>query len=159
MRAFRVGFGVALLLILFQTSPSPSLAGEKFLEFERFRGIPVAGVAIRGIPGGGAPWTITEGQARLDDDGTLEVEVVGLVLAAGPSAGTNPINQFIATLSCVNADGTVNNINTNPVPATSTGDARIKQVITRPNTCLGPIVFVRGVIPARGNPWFAISGF
>lgn len=154
MTALRVLLSVALLLL----SALPVLAGEALFEFERLRGIPTAGLAIRNIPGGGLPWRIARGEARLDQDGALRVEVEGLVLAAGPSAGTNPVPQFIATLSCLNADGTINNISTAPVPATSTGDARIEEVVTLPDTCLGPIVFVRGVV-APIPRWFAISGF
>lgn len=154
MNASRVLLSVALLL----TFAFPALAGEALFEFERLRGIPTANLTVRDIPGGGAPWTIAKGEARLDDDGTLKVEVEGLVLAAGPRAGTNPIGEFIATLSCLNADGTINNISTQPVPATSTGDATIEEVLALPATCLGPIVFVRGVV-APTPRWFAISGF
>ena len=154
MSVLRVLCSLALVL----TSVAPALAGEALLEFQRLRGIPTAGLAVRDIPGGGVPWTIARGEARLDENGILKVEGEGLVLAAGPSAGTNPIGEFIATLSCLNADGTINNINTQPVPATPTGDARIEEVLVLPATCLGPIVFVRGVV-APIPRWFAISGF
>ncbi len=150
--------GVLLSALFLLTSALPVLAGEALFEFERLRGIPTPKLAVRNIPGGGAPWTIARGEARLDQDGTLKVEVEGLVLAAGPRAGTNPIPQFIATLSCLNADGTINNISTQPVPATSTGDARVEEVLTLPDVCLGPIVFVRGVVSPTPR-WFAISGF
>lgn len=150
MSVFRIFLSVALLL----TSAVPSLAGEALFEFEGLRGIPTAGLAVRNIAGGGVPWTISRGEARLDEDGTLKVEVEGLVVAA---TGVNPVGQFIATLSCLNADGTINNINTSPVPATSTGDARIEEVLTLPATCLGPIVFVGRLSPTQR--WFAISGF
>ncbi len=147
---------VALIFTVLLASALPALAGESLFEFERLRGIPTAGLTIRDIIGGGVPWTIDRGEAKLNEDGTLKVEVQGLVLAAGPSAGTNPIPQFVATLSCQNADGSVNNITTEPVPATSTGDARIEEVLTLPDTCLAPIVFVQGFPNLR---WFAISGF
>ncbi len=157
MREVRVGLSIALLLIILPTSTVPALAGDTLFEFERLRGIPVAGKIVRGLTGGGLPWKIAQGQARLDQDGTLEVEVEGLVLAAGPSVDTNPIGEFIATLSCLNADGVnFTNISTSPVPATVTGDASIKEVLTLPDICLAPIVFVQGFPSLR---WFAISGF
>jgi hypothetical protein len=131
----------------------PALAGESLFEFERFRGIPTGGLAIRNIAGGGVPWSIDQGEAKLDEDGTLKVEVEGLVITA---TGVNPVSQFVATLSCLNADGIINNIRTNPVPATSTGDAQIEEVLALPDTCLAPIVFVQGFPNLR---WFAISGF
>lgn len=146
--------GVAASMIF----SGPVVAGDTLVDFEQLRGIPTGGLTIRDIPGGGLPWTIRRGQAQLAADGTLRVEVEGLVLAAGPNAGTNPVAEFIATLSCLNANGTLNNLNTAPVPATSTGDASIEETLTLPDTCLGPIVFVRGVL-APTPRWFAISGF
>ncbi len=145
---------VVLTLILWLAFAVPALAGESLFEFERFRGIPTGGLAIRNIAGGGVPWSIDQGEAKLEEDGTLKVGVEGLVLAP-PRAG-NPAPQFMATLSCLNADGTINNIDTQPVPATTTGDARIEEVLTLPATCLAPIVFVQGFPNLR---WFAISGF
>ncbi|MBI2493408.1 MAG: hypothetical protein HY616_03675 [Candidatus Rokubacteria bacterium] len=151
MRVFRMLAVVTVLL-----SPVVAHADEALVEFETLRGIPVAGVAIRNIAGGGLPWAIQRGEAKLEEDGTLKVEVEGLVLAAGPAAGTNPVAQFIATLSCQNADGTINNMSTAPVPASSAGDARIRERLTLPEVCLGPMVFVQGFPNLR---WFAVSGF
>jgi hypothetical protein len=129
----------------------PAAAGESLFKFERLRGIPTGGLAIREIAGGGVPWTLSRGEARLQPDGTLKVEVEGLV-----TTGVNPVSTFFATLSCQNADGITNNISTQTVPASSTGDARIEEVLTLPSVCLGPMVFVR----SGGNGrWFAVSGF
>ncbi len=151
MRAFRW----LLICAVSLTCALPAIAGEGLFEFERLRGIPTGGLVIRNIPGGGVPWTIAEGEARLGADGALKVEVRGLVIAA---TGVNPVSQFIATLSCLNADGTINNINTNPVPATTTGDAEIEEVLTLPSTCLAPVVLVRAGL-ATNTRWFAVSGF
>lgn len=144
--------------ILLVTSAVPALAGDALFEFDRLRGIPTAGLVVRDIPGGGVPWTISRGEARLTEDGTLTVEVEGLVLAAGPSAGTNPVPFFKATLSCLNADGTVNNTSTQPAPATSTGDSRVEEQLALPEVCLAPIVLVRAAT-ATNTRWFAVSGF
>lgn len=155
MRALRAFLTVAVLL----AATLPARAGDETLfEFERLRGIPTAGLNVRDIPGGGLPWTIRKGEAKLGTDGTLKVEVEGLVLAAGPNAGTNPVAMFMATLSCLDAAGSIRNISTAPVPASAAGDARIEQVLALPETCLGPIVFVRAGLPTNTR-WFAISGF
>jgi hypothetical protein len=37
---------------------------------------------IAGVPSGGAPWVVGRGRARLESDGSLEIEVTGLLLAA-----------------------------------------------------------------------------
>src|SRR6266849_3393444 len=49
---------------------------------------------IRGVSGGGLPWMLSKGQGELRSNGDLEVRVRGLVLAAGPLAGTNPVPNF-----------------------------------------------------------------
>jgi hypothetical protein len=74
-------------------------------------------------------------------------------------AGINPVPQFFATLSCLDTHANVVNIDTAPVPATKEGDAKIKEVLALPETCIAPIVLVRGVAAAFSNPWFAASGF
>jgi hypothetical protein len=134
----------------------PAAAAENLVQFEELRGIPVANVVIRNIAGGGLPWSIERGDATLKSDGTLKVDVRGLVLAAGPNAGGNPIGQFIATVSCLNGDGTINNVSSAPVPASPDGDARIHETLVLPETCLAPVIFVQGFPNLR---WFAVSGF
>src|SRR5262245_59047780 len=57
------------------------------------------GTAIRGIHGGGLPWALVAAQGELSADGRLRVQVKGLVLAAGPNSGTNPIPTFRAIVS------------------------------------------------------------
>lgn len=135
-------------------------AADTVVKFERFLPISQPGVNLDDIPGGGRPWTLTSGEAKVEGDGTVRVEVAGLVLALDglPGQGTNPFAQFIATLSCRNADGTVNNLSTRPGPATPTGDFEITDRIALPSACLAPAIFVRGFNGAT-NPWFAVSGF
>src|SRR5262249_12308928 len=58
-----------------------------------------AGTAIRGIHGGGIPWALSSAHGELSADGRLRVNVRGLVLAAGPNSGTNPIPTFRAIVS------------------------------------------------------------
>ncbi|MBI2358678.1 MAG: hypothetical protein HYV04_07180 [Deltaproteobacteria bacterium] len=152
-KQIHVLFSFALFLTLLVRIGASTAQADELFEFERFRGVPNPPVTIREIPGGGAAWTIARGEARLDDGGTFKVEVEGLVLV---NTGANPVPQFFATLSCQNLDGTTNNINTQPVPATVTGDAKIEEVLILPPACLGVMVFVRS---ATNNRWFAVSGF
>jgi hypothetical protein len=146
------------------------VASNPGLRFDRLAGVPRAFVgaagAIRGVNGGGLPWVVSRGDARLDSDGTLRVEVEGLVIDPNdPIAqsrglgGTNPSAQFEAILSCEtvqNGARTVVNLATDPVDATPEGDAEIRQRLHGiPSPCLAPIVFVAS---ATGS-WFAVSGF
>ncbi len=136
----------------------------KILEFDTMVGLPQAFTGtqnpIRGINGGGLPWTISSGSGELKSNGELEVEVQGLVLAAGPNTGSNPITSFRAIVSCLKSDATIENVMTDPFPATTGpastggGDASIEASLTLPQPCIAPIVFVT----SPGGAWFAATG-
>src|SRR5215831_7053000 len=93
--------GLALILIsafFFGGSVSGAEAkGPKILQFDSMVGIPqgltgaLSQAPLRGISGGGLPWMLTDASGQLRADGHLEIEVTGLVLAAGANAGKNPI--------------------------------------------------------------------
>jgi hypothetical protein len=122
----------------------------------RLAGIPAsaAGQTLFGVVGGGAPWSLVKGRAKLFSNGRLELDVKGLVLAAGGSIGTNPIPTGQAILSC---GGTVAAMSA-AVPFSTKGDARVREKLTLPASCLGPVIFFAG-ITANGPRWFAISGW
>ncbi len=140
--------------------------GPKILQFDTMVGIPAtltgtqSQAPLRGINGGGLPWMLSDASGQLRADGQLEIEVQGLVLAAGPNAGKNPIASFRGLVSCVNADGTFTNILTDPFPATTGlasdggGDATIEADLTLPQPCIAPIIFVT----SPGGAWFAATG-
>ena len=134
--------------------------GDSLLEAKSMVGVsgPYLGTAnpIRGVAGGGAPWSIDAAKVELRSDGRLEVSVTGLVLT---NTAVNPVANFRAVLSCQTIDGMGNpavvNVSTGDFPAASTGDAIIEETLTLPSPCLAPIVFVT-------NPtgrWFAVTGF
>ncbi len=143
----------------------------EFLEFHRLTPVvaPFTGNAnpIRTLGGGGIPWKITSGSAELSATGRLAVHVRGLVLAAGPLAGTNPIANFAAILSCQSVDTSVKppvplvlSLVAGVAPATAAGDADIEATVNLPAPCIAPIVFV--AIPATSTAparWLAASGF
>ena len=127
---------------------------------------PYVGTAnpVRGVPGGGLPWVITQGKGELKGDGRVVVRVKGLVLADDPAVPanlrlTNPIANFRAIVSCLTIDGnglaSMVNVSTGNFPATSDGDARIDETLTLPTTCFAPIVFVT----TPGGAWLAVTGF
>ncbi len=147
------------LSIFFTGSVSSASAKEpKILEFDTMVGIPQALTGtqnpIRGINGGGLPWMLTSASGELSASGRLEVKVRGLVLAAGPNAGKNPIPSFRAIVSCLGSDGSVQNVMTDPFPATMTGNAKIEATVALPQPCIAPIVFVTSPTGA----WFAATG-
>jgi hypothetical protein len=160
----------ALLLLstFFAGSVSTATAKEpKILEFDTMVGVP-AGLTgaqsqapLRGINGGGIPWAIGSASGELTANGHLEINVQGLVLAAGANAGSNPSATFRGLVSCVKSDGSFQNILTDPFPATTGpasaggGNAKIEANLTLPQPCIAPIIFVT----SAGGSWFAATGF
>src|SRR5215211_9530727 len=103
---------------------SATAKGPKVLKFNSMVGVP-AGLTgaqsqapLRGINGGGIAWAVGETSGELRADGHLEISVQGLVLAAGANTGSNPSPVFRGLVSCVSSDGSVQNILTDPFPAT-----------------------------------------
>lgn len=163
-------FAAALTAIVMSAPASSQLAqadGQTILQFETMAPVtgPFVGTAnpIRGVPGGGFPWMINQAEGNLQSDGSLQVEVQGLVLArtapVPPSLqGTNPVKFFRAVVSCltVNASGSVIHLEvpTAPFPASTTGDSEIEATVSLPRPCVAPIVFVTSPTGA----WFAATG-
>jgi hypothetical protein len=146
---------------------SAGAKGPKVLKFDSMVGVPAgltgaqSQLPLRGINGGGIPWTIGEAEGELRANGHLEVQVQGLVLAAGANAGSNPSATFRVLVSCITSAGAVQNILTDPFPATTGpasaggGNAVIEADVTLPQPCIAPIIFVTS---ATGS-WFASTGF
>ncbi len=147
--------------LIAQASFAGSDRNSTVLKFKTMAGVvaPYTGPAnaIRGIPGGGVPWSIDEAHGTLKENGDLDVEVKGLIIIA---TGTNPFPTFRAVVSCQSiADGaavTVNRV-TPSFRATTTGDAKFKGTVSLPRPCIAPIVFVTD---GAGDPpaWFSATG-
>src|SRR6185503_6803993 len=141
--------------------------GPKILKFNTMVGVPAgltgvqSQVPLRGINGGGIPWTLTDAEGELRANGHLEITVQGLVLAAGANAGSNPSATFRGLVSCVKSDGSFQNILTDPFPATQGpasaggGNAEIVADLSLPQPCIAPIIFVTN---GGGAAWFAVTG-
>lgn len=153
----------------FFAGSAPRAAAKEFkiLEFDTMVGVPQtltgtqASAAFRGVNAGGLPWALTSAKGELKASGKLEVEVKGLVFAAGPNVGKNTVASFRAVVSCVKSDGSVQNVSTDPFPATTGlateggGNAEIEATLNLPQPCFAPIIF----ITSPGGAWFAVTGF
>ena len=145
------------------TVSTAAAKGPKILKFDTMVGIPagltrdLSNAPLRGINGGGVPWTIADGSGELRANGHLEISVQGLVLA---TTGSNPVGTFRGLVSCVKSDGTFDNILTGPFPATmglasaGGGNAEIVADVALPQPCIAPIIFVT----SGGGNWFAATG-
>jgi hypothetical protein len=158
--------GVITVTLLLGAQAVSAGPGAKILEAQTMVGVPAgltgaqALTPLRGIAGGGIPWTLASGKAELSATGHLEIKVRGLVLATGANAGSNPAATFRGLVSCVRADGTFANILTDPFPATTGpasaggGNSKIEATVALPSPCIAPIVFVT----SAGGSWFAATG-
>lgn len=166
MRILNVKLVVALLVVSLAASavvlvPLAAGRGGSILEFNTMTGVsgPFVGSAnpIRGVNGGGLPWAISDGHGVLLANGTLELDVHGLVFAAGPNTGSNTVPNFGAVVSCLTiSDGNaaVVNVSSELFPASASGDAHIQTRLSLPSPCIAPIVFVT----SPGGAWFAATG-
>jgi hypothetical protein len=119
-------------------------------------GIPTSmtGQTFMGAVGGGLPWRIDSGRAKLSSDGRLAVEVEGLVLAAGAKEGTNPVPTGRALVAC----GGMVVAMSDSVPFSPEGNAEVDAQVSLPASCLAPVIFFAGDTGA-GARWFAVTGF
>lgn len=145
------------------SAPAASARNPRILQFDTMIGLPSTLVLgnssgpLRGINGGGLPWTVGSAMGFLTASGHLKIEVQGLVLA---TTGANPIASFRGLVSCVQSDGSFDNIQTGLFPATTGlasaggGDADIETDVALPQPCIAPIIFVT----SPGGAWFAATG-
>jgi hypothetical protein len=111
----------------------------KVLKSDVFGSVP-DGPVLFGVKPGGAPWVIGKGEAEVRRDGSVKVEVEGLVIPTPPQNGTNPLNGIAATVYC---GGTA--VGTTKSYAFSTaGDAKFEARVAKalPSPCLAPAVLL-----------------
>jgi hypothetical protein len=150
-RSLRLLLSLTVLGALAFGSVASTVAGGPKLLDARLVGIPAGAPTLHGIAGGGAPWIVDEGKAKLFADGRLEVEVQGLTLLSG----VNPIASGRAIVTCNSVAAASSPI----VPFSPAGDAEVATVVTLPSPCLAPAVFFVGVLPTGAERWFAVTGF
>ena len=147
-RFVRLALALTVLAALALGSVSATLAGGSKVLDSRLAAIPRPGLVLDGVTGGGLPWQIEDGSARLFADGRLQVEVSGLVLV---STGVNPVAAAHAIVTC---DG-VPAATTANVPFSPAGDAEIEATVALPSPCLAPAVF----FTTGKDAWLAVTGF
>jgi hypothetical protein len=151
--------GVTGLAVVFGATAGGNTA--KVLKFERMAPVvaPFTGSTnpIRGINGGGVPWSIESGTGFLRADGRLHIEVEGLII---PALGRNPVPAFRGVVNCLTPDAPMTGVNlvTDPFPATMSGDAEIDATVDLPEMCVAPIVFVTNGTGSAPGAWFATTG-
>jgi hypothetical protein len=150
-RSIRLALSGAVLVALVIGSVATTMAGGPKVLDARMTGIPTGGLVLHGLTGGGAPWIIDAGRAKLFTDGRLEVDIEGLTLLNG----TNPIANGRAIVTCSSVAVASSPI----VPFSPTGDATVSTTVALPASCLAPAIFFSGVLPTGAERWFAVTGF
>lgn len=157
------GLLLALLAVSAPRIASAQDSGDTLVTFKGGIGvIPVTGVAangtvnlnvVRGVSPG-APWRITDLEARVTFDGHIKIEGRHLLLASGNGIGTNAGQSVHATLFCgPAATATAHNSNPAGVPLDADGNFKIDDFLSPlpPATCDNPVLLIRNV----GGVWFA----
>ena len=109
---------------------------------------------IHNVTRGGAPWVLDRGQVRLRRDGRLTLSVRGLIIPATGNAG--PVTSITASLYCGSDDDPAV-AETAPAPLSQQGNGTIRDRITLPAKCLGPIILVHP--NGSDTAYIAASGF
>jgi len=96
--------------------------------------------AIFGVTPGGVAWSISNGNVRLNANGSLRVNVEGLVVT---STNANPLPDIAASLYC---NGTLAGTS-QPARFSARGNAEIQASLSLPSGCMVPAVLLH---PATG---------
>jgi len=155
-RSLRIALVTGSLVALVVAGSTVATNGNRKVLDATLAGIPssLAGQVFMGATGGGLPWRLDAGMAKLWSDGRLVVKVEGLVFAAGPNEGRNTVPTGSALVSC----GGVVVATSEAVPFSAEGDAEVATRVSLPSSCLAPVVFFAGNTGA-GPRWFAVTGF
>lgn len=118
--------------------------------------------AIGDVGSCGKIWKLKSGEVELSDNGSLEIEVQGLVLndtTVGEFNGTpDGVDAVAAAVLCHGPNGLKVVAQTEPVPLSKTGDAKIKAKVSLPKGCVGPVVVLRERYEGKIGGWLAATG-
>jgi hypothetical protein len=110
---------------------------------------------LHNVSPGGVPWSLRRGEVAIKRNGQFALRVDGLVITGTDNPG--PVKTISASLFCGADANAAPAATTSQVPLSSDGDARIRERITLPPTCLAPIVLVH---PNGGTArYIAVSGW
>jgi hypothetical protein len=114
-------------------------------------------VAIGDVPSCGKVWKLRSGKAELERDGELDAEVKGLVLddtSTGTANGTpDGVDGVAAAVVC----GGKVVAQTDVVPLSKEGDAKIETRVSVPNDCAKPVIVLRERYEGKIGGWLATT--
>lgn len=123
---------------------------------------PANQTAIGDIGSCGKIWKLKSGEAKLSDDGKLQVEVKGLVLddpTTGEFNGTpDGVDAVAAAVICHGPNGAAVAAQTDVTPLAKNGNAKINAKVSLPESCIAPVVVLRERYDGRIGGWLAATG-
>lgn len=119
---------------------------------------PATKTAIGDVPSCGKVWKLASGEAELKKNGELEAEVKGLVLndtSTGDANGTpDGVDGVAAAVVC----GGKMAAQTDVVPLSKAGDAKVKAKVSVPSDCANPVIVLRERYEGKIGGWLAATG-
>jgi hypothetical protein len=89
---------------------------------------------------GNVGWSLDKGTVKISRSGRFDLRLDGLVITSSGTA--RPVMTVSASLFCGADTNVTPAFTTGQVPISPGGDAKIRQHVTLPATCLAPIVLV-----------------
>ena len=104
-------------------------------------------------------WKLKSGSAQLTAAGNLKVEVKGLVLndaSVGKFNGTpDGVDAVAAAVICSGPSGAAVAAQTDAVPLSKKGNAKVATKVSLPNGCEKPVIVLRERYEGKIGGWFA----
>jgi hypothetical protein len=120
------------------------------------------GTGIGDVGSCGKIWKLQSGKASLSADGRLKVEVKGLVLndvTVGEYNGTpDGVDAVAAAVICHGPAGAMVAAQTQAMPLSQKGDAKVDARVSLPNGCVGPVIVLRERYEGKIGGWLAGTG-
>jgi hypothetical protein len=120
------------------------------------------GVKVGDVNSCGKIWKLKGGHAHLSSDGKLMVEVKGLVLndaSVGEFNGTpDGVDGVAAAVLCTGVGGLAVAAQTDVVPLSKSGDAKVNAKVSVPSGCIAPVVVLRERYEGKIGGWLAGTG-
>ena len=125
---------------------------------------PQDGTAIGGVSSCGKIWNIKSGEADLDHNGKLEIEVKGLVLndptlPADVNGTADGVAEVVGSVVCSGGGASKVVAETGRFPLSKAGNAKIKTNVKLPAGCIAPIILIREIWEGKIGGWLAATGF
>jgi hypothetical protein len=109
-------------------------------------------------PSCGKVWKLASGEAELEKDGELEVEVKGLVLNDASTGNANGTPDGVDGVAAAVVCGGKVAAQTDVVPLSKEGKAKVKAKVSVPSDCANPVIVLRERYEGKIGGWLAATG-